>query len=73
MLLTRTVAVFSDPDKDSSCILSEEWLLLLFENMQLHYRRTVYVNVKRHQAIFILFSIFVLISLRLFICSREHN
>jgi hypothetical protein len=70
-MLTGTAAVFSDADKESSCILGEEWLLLLVENVQLHYLRTMYVN--KHQAIFILFSIFVSILLRLFVCSAEHN
>ena len=56
-MLTRAATVSSDTDKDSSCILCEEWLVLLVENVQLYYLRTVYVN--KHQAIFILFSIFV--------------
>jgi hypothetical protein len=36
VMMTRTAAAFNAADKDSSCILGEEWLLLLVENVQLH-------------------------------------
>jgi len=70
-MMKKTAAAFNGDEKDSSCMLGKEWLLLLVENVQLYYLRTVYVD--KHKTIFILFGIFVLILLRLPVCSTEHN
>jgi hypothetical protein len=47
-MLTRAVAVFSDADKHSSCIVGGEWLRLLVENVQhLYLRKLMLINTKQ--------------------------